>query len=394
MVLYASIGSGHKKAAEAIVESLVSGGERHDVCLIDVLSLMNPLYRNLVPRGYIWLARYFPPVLGFLYRFSDHSFSILPPARFFRSLLSRLFSSGFKRFVREFSPKMIVCTHFLPMELLSSDLISEGSPLLYVSITDIIPHAFWVAPGVERYFVAADESVKRMKDFGVPEEKISVSGIPVHPSFKRARVACPAVAERAVPLKLLVVAGGAGVGPIEKLLEGLSGSHPSISVTVVAGSNRALFRRVFRKRFSYSFPVEVRRYTKRMSLLMEQADLVLTKPGGLTTAECLAIGKPMILFSPIPGQEEDNLDILKAWGVAKSLSPAEKPPCFLEDLLKNRQELFSMEERARERGRPDASRVVCQEILLSFHETRSKDGGSSLSWKLYRAGRWAFSKWF
>jgi len=393
-VLYASIGSGHKKAAEAIVATLLREGEHHDVILVDVLSLMNPLYRIIVPRGYLWLAKNTPSVLGFLYRISDHPFSIFPPVMFFRSMISRLFSRGFGRFMRESSPNIIVCTHFLPMELMHLDLMGEEPPLLFVAVTDIIPHAFWIAPGVERYFVASGESLKKMKQMGVSEEKISVSGIPVHPSFRRE--ALSECSDRPVegPLKILVVGGGAGVSPIERLLEALADSENLISVTVVTGFNRALFRRIFSKRFSYPFPLLVRGLTRRMSRLMAEADLVMTKPGGLTTAECLASGKPMILFSPIPGQEEDNRNVLEEWGVARCLSHIDRASILLKSLIRNRQDLYAMEGRSRDRGRPDASSAVCQEILLFLHERRGKDGGTSFPVKFSSAGRVAFSKWF
>ncbi len=394
MVLYASIGSGHKKAAEAIVSSLRSQEVIPDVLLVDVLSLMNPLYRFLVPRGYIWLARYFPSVLGFLYRISDRSFSLLPSVIFLRSIVSRLFSCGFRKFIRDSAPNVIVCSHFLPMELLSTDLMKEVSPLLFVSVTDIIPHAFWVAPEVDRYFVASGESLKKMKQLGVPGEKVIVSGIPVHPSFHRDGSACGADVQPENPLRLLVVGGGAGVAPIEKLLGALSINVLPISVTVVTGSNRALFRRIFLKRSSYPFPVVVRGYARKMSLLMEKADLVITKPGGLTTAECLAMGKPMVLFSPIPGQEEDNRDVLEGWGTARYLMHPEEASFLLQSLIKDRRILFSMRDNAKERGRPDASSVICQEVLCSLHKTRRRDDGKSLSEKISRVGRMAFSKWF
>jgi len=394
MVLYASIGSGHKKAAEAIVASLATEGGLTDVSLIDVLSLMHPLYRILVPRGYIWLARYFPSLLGFLYRASDHSFSLLPPVMFLRSIVSRLFSRGFGKFIRESSPKIIVCTHFLPMELLLPDLMGEESPTLFVSVTDIIPHAFWIAPGVERYFVASGESLERMQQLGVPGEKVSVSGIPVHPSFHRETRSGGSDVQAESLLRVLVVGGGAGVAPIERLLEAFSNPLNAISVTVVTGCNRALFRRIFFKRSSYPFPLVVRGYTRRMSQLMAKADLVVTKPGGLTTAECLAVGKPMILFSPIPGQEEDNRNVLEEWGVAKVLSHMDEAPILLESLIKNRHAFFVMQETAKDRGRPNASSAVCQELIVSLHKSRRKDDGKSLSGKLPRGGRMALSKWF
>lgn len=395
LVLYASIGSGHKKAAEAIVTSLRSEGGVEDVFWIDVLSLMNPLYRNLVPRGYIWLAKYFPSLLGFLYRISDQPFSLLPPVFFLRSLLSRALSSGFSKFIRDASPDIILCTHFLPMELLTQDLMNELSPLLFVSVTDIIPHAFWVAPGVDRYFVASRESLNRLNELGVQGEKVCVSGIPVHPMFHgeatdRILDRCPENL-----LNLLVVGGGAGVAPIEKLLVELSKSLHPVSVTVVTGSNRALFRRLFLKRGDFPFPIVVRGYTKKMSQFMEKADLVATKPGGLTTAECLAMGRPMLLFAPIPGQEEDNRDVLEAWGVARSLSNLHEASSLLESLIMDRKIFFSLQERAKERGRSDASSIVCQEVLCSLHKkTRRKEDGRSLSGKISKFGRMAFSKWF
>ncbi len=370
LILYAAIGSGHQKAAEAIGEAFSrSEGDRPEVILVDVLSLMNPLYRTWVPRGYLWLARRLPWLLGVLYRLTNCSLSLSSPMLFLRSWLSRLLSWGFMASVRNISPQIVICTHFLPVELLfSGKVLEKGVARVLVSVTDLIPHAFWVHPEVSRYFVADEISLLRLSEWGVSPERVGVWGIPVHPSFSV--VEKTGISRRDGLLRVLVTGGGGGIAPIEKLLISLSRYYLPVTLLVVCGNNHMLFRRLSRRSKTFPLDLNVKGFVKDMGAAMEWADLVMTKPGGLTTAECLSVGKPMILFSPIPGQEEENQAVLESWGVAVSLGSTEEAPAMLRNFATTqRGHLSDMSRRAYLHGKRNAAAALVRESISMLDES-------------------------
>jgi processive 1,2-diacylglycerol beta-glucosyltransferase len=363
LVLSASAGAGHLRAAEAIEKAIRLRNLASEVQHLDVLRYTNKVFRHLYSKAYIDLVNNAPEVLGWLYDYLDDPRKNDPV----RAAFDRLNANPFIRYLRRYQPDVAICTHFLPSGIISS-LKGEGKVkvLNTVVVTDFDVHAMWLCRHVEQYFVALEETKVHLKALGVPQSLITVSGIPIDPVFMQSKD------RRGVRRKhgldpdrftILVSAGGFGVGPVGHMMQALSRiSHP-VQVVAVCGRNEALKTQLssevrnLKTQSSVFFTVVG--FTTEMDELMTAADLFVGKPGGLTTSEVLARGVPMVVINPIPGQEERNSDHLLEQGAAIRCNNLPALSYKIEHLINTPEKLVSMSERARAMGKPDAAfRVV------------------------------------
>jgi processive 1,2-diacylglycerol beta-glucosyltransferase len=363
LVLSASAGAGHLRAAEAIEKAVRLRNLASEVQHLDVLRYTNKVFRHLYSKAYIDLVNNAPEVLGWLYDYLDDPRKNDPV----RAAFDRLNANPFIRYLRRYQPDVAICTHFLPSGIISS-LKGEGKVkvLNTVVVTDFDVHAMWLCRHVEQYFVALEETKVHLKALGVPQSLITVSGIPIDPVFMQSKD------RRGVRRKhgldpdrftILVSAGGFGVGPVGHMMQALSRiSHP-VQVVAVCGRNEALKTQLssevrnLKTQSSVFFTVVG--FTTEMDELMTAADLFVGKPGGLTTSEVLARGVPMVVINPIPGQEERNSDHLLEQGAAIRCNNLPALSYKIEHLINTPEKLVSMSERARAMGKPDAAfRVV------------------------------------
>jgi processive 1,2-diacylglycerol beta-glucosyltransferase len=320
LVLSASAGAGHLRAADAIEKALRIRGLATEVQHLDVLRYTNNVFRHLYSKAYIELVNKAPEVLGWLY---DH---LDVPGRNeeLRLAFDRLNTVPFINFLNKFQPDVAISTHFLPSEIISW-LKSERkvNMLNAVVVTDLDVHAMWLCRYTEQYFVAMEETKVHLVALGVPDRNVTVSGIPIDPVFAETKDSRTMRRKHGLDedrFTMLVSAGGFGVGPVEHIIQALSGLSRSAQVIVVCGRNeelRARLQRVIR-RFAKSPGVvfHLLGFTTEMDELMTASDLFMGKPGGLTTSEALSKGMPMVVINPIPGQEERNSDHLLEEGIA------------------------------------------------------------------------------
>jgi processive 1,2-diacylglycerol beta-glucosyltransferase len=319
LVLSASAGAGHVRAAQAIERAFAESGAAREVRHVDTLEFTNAVFRRLYSKMYIDMVNRAPEVLGWLYDFLD-----TPWERERRRLLLDKFNTRpFVKMVREYKPDAIVCTHFLPSEIVSWLKAKRRlSCAQGIVVTDFDVHAMWLCHHYERYFVALDETRVHLERLGIPPEKISVTGIPVDPRFavardkREARARLGLVADRTT---VLLSAGGFGVGPIEHLVDSLLATEHPLQVVAICGRNeeaKARLGKFVARRTPERHAVEVVGYTTEMDEYMSASDLLIGKPGGLTTSEALAKGLVMVIVNPIPGQEERNSDHLLEEGAA------------------------------------------------------------------------------
>ncbi|MFO0890031.1 MAG: glycosyltransferase [Isosphaeraceae bacterium] len=320
LVLSASAGAGHLRAADAIEKAVRLRGLASDVQHLDVLKYTNHVFRHLYSKAYLDLVNRAPEVLGWLYDFLD----VPGKNEKVRLALDRLNTGPFVKFLNTYQPDVAICTHFLPSEIISWLKWKKQVDILNaVVVTDLDVHAMWLCRQAEHYFVALEETRAHLVALGVPESLVTVSGIPIDPVFAESKD--PQAMRRKHGLEaerftILVSAGGFGVGPVEHIIESLSKlNHPAQAV-VVCGRNeelRARLARVVRRLpGSRGVAFKLLGFTTEMDELMAAADLFVGKPGGLTTSEALAKGLPMVVINPIPGQEERNSDHLLEEGVA------------------------------------------------------------------------------
>lgn len=365
LVLSASVGAGHTRAAEAVAAACRIRYPEAAISHIDVLTLTPKAFQRIYGQLYIDLVNHAPELLGVIYDRTNR----MPKAHVVdkvRVRLERLNTRPFVKFVRAFDPDVICHTHFLPAEILSFQK-AEGQIRVRdaVVVTDFEVHRFWLCPGVHRYFVARDENRVHLEALGVDGGLVKVSGIPIDPAFatppdlptlrRKHRVA------EGRPL-LLVLCGGFGVGPVEELMQRLWASVRDAEIVVVTGRNEELRARLTELARRAPVATRVLGFTSEILEWMALASLLVTKPGGLTTSEALACGLPMVIVNPIPGQETHNATMLFEEGAAVSGENPYTIGARVARLLASAVRLSAMGRAARRIGRARAALEVADEL--------------------------------
>jgi processive 1,2-diacylglycerol beta-glucosyltransferase len=328
-------------------------------------------FREAYCDGFLKLVRHSPDMWAWMYNLFDRK-PLDSKTQRVRRALERLGTRAIVKRVLALRPGRVVCTHFLPAELLSGRRVAGalGAPLSVV-ITDFVVHTMWVHPGVDRYFVAAEELVPSLIGRGVPAERITASGIPVMPAFSQPPPRALAARELGlspdVPTVLLL-SGGFGVSDLSGIAERILRLPGQFQVVACAGRNQGLLQQLVALSQTDLANRGGRRlvpqpYTTTIERVMAAADIAVTKPGGLTTSECLAMGLPMLVNSPIPGQEDRNCDYLLENGAAWKAQDVESLAFKLQRLLSDPAARKTMADSARKLARPNAARQVAAAVL-------------------------------
>jgi processive 1,2-diacylglycerol beta-glucosyltransferase len=366
LILSAAVGAGHLRAAEAIEKAFLESKADVEVKNIDVLTYTNVLFRRLYGKAYLDMVNTMPGVLGWMYDSLDKPWQ--NERR--RLALDRLNTRPFVKLLKTYKPDIAVCTHFLPAEIISW-LTSKGKINFpqAVIVTDFDAHAMWLYRHFERYFVALDETRVQLEKVGIPTEKITVSGIPIDPVFAQIKDK-KAMREKfgldENKLTILVSAGGFGVGNVEQLLIALADLQTPAQILAICGRNEELklkletlaAEKLNNERVIFK-PIG---YTREMDEYMSAADLIVGKPGGLTTSEALAKNLIFVIVNPIPGQEERNSDHLLEKGCAiKSNNPLTLP-YKIDKLVRDEKRFAEMKINVANFARPNAAREIVEEI--------------------------------
>jgi processive 1,2-diacylglycerol beta-glucosyltransferase len=368
LILSASAGTGHVRAAEALEKAFRQQPGVAEVRNIDALRFTNKLFRDFYSKLYITLVQRAPTVLGIVYNSTDEPWK----TDRMRLMLDRLNTGPLERFIAKFKPDITVCTHFLPSEIISY-LISKGklNARLSIVVTDFDIHAMWLCRTFDHYFVALEESKVHLEVLGLPGKHITVSGIPIDPAFavKRDRAALRTEAGFDHDRPLFLISGGAlGVSPAAGVLDALARlKHPAQAI-IICGKNEEMKASMEKQAreveaLNPGLTFKVLGYTNEMHLWMQMSDLFIGKPGGLTTAEALACALPMVIVSPIPGQEDRNSDHLLEKGIAIKCNEFTTLAYKLDSLLDQPGQLDAMREKARSYGRPHAAEFIVDALL-------------------------------
>ena len=371
LTLSVSAGNGHVRAAQALVAAAAQGWPGCRAVHIDAMAHVSPGFRKVYTDWYIQLVNRAPELWSYLHARSDATPHAATAQRLRRGI-ERLSATALLREVHREKPDAIVCTHFLPAELLMRERARGRIDCpVWLQVTDFDLHNMWLVPGMAGYFAATEEVAFRMRARGLPAHRIHVTGIPVMPAFAQRQA--PALAReacvRALDLDparrvLLVASGGAGVGDLPRLVQRLLALDGlDFQLIAVAGRNAQALADLQALQLRHPQRLRAIGFTSEMEKLMAAADLVMTKPGGLTISECLAMGKPMLLTSPIPGQEEHNAGYLMEEGAAWLAWDAIGLDFKVARLMANPAALQAMAVRSQTLGRPQAARDVLTQVL-------------------------------
>lgn len=368
LITTATVGGGHNQAAAALEEIWRELRPADTVEKVDVLNFTSPLYRKAYSSGYLQVAEHLPHMYGMLFKKSDNP-ALLRRLTNLRRVSARAVGGKFLKHLKAFGPDVVVCTHFMPLEMLGhlrARAKNGPSPKVATVVTDFEAHALWMEPSVDLYCVAAEDTKARLVARELAPENIVVTGIPIARKFSAKTN--PAELRRRMGWRddlpiVLVLAGGFGMGPVGKILAAMDGVEQAVQNVVVCGKNEELRRQLAGD--PHKHPTQVLGFCTNMHELMSAASLIVTKPGGLTSSEAMAMGKPLLIVNPIPGQEEANSDFLLEKGAAAKANRLEDVPYKIGELLGSRK-LAQMARAAKSLGRPNAAEAICQEVMRRF----------------------------
>lgn len=376
LIISASAGSGHVIAARAVEQALervkAYPGELQPVH-IDLLQFSTAFYKMIYRDVYLYMAKRTPLLYGYIYNTSDRLKRQNKPD-FVRRFLDSMNSRKFRKFILEQPWDVIVSTHFLSSQLIC-ELKRRGkldTPLVTVT-TDFGLHSYWILPECEHYIVADEANRRHLMAMGIPAERVNNFGIPVLPVFwerkERGGLRRKLGLDPDLPA-ILLLAGGFGISPIEHIVDGLGSVKTPFQMVAVAGRNRKLLKNLRAKSRGLPFKLKPVGYTDLMDEYMKSSDIVITKPGGLTTAEALACGLPVMVINPIPGQEDMNSDMLLEQGAGVKVMHPVDVPYRLEQILSDPRRLAALKRAARRLARPRAARKAAELIASIAREQR------------------------
>ncbi|HWO01269.1 MAG TPA: glycosyltransferase [Blastocatellia bacterium] len=371
LLLSASSGAGHVRAAQAIEKAFKEANDEagfvREVRHVDTLEFTNRVFRHLYSKAYIDVVNKLPEVSGWLYDKLDKPWE--NERR--RLALDKLNTRPFVKLLREYQPDVIICTHFLPAEIVSWLKARERIACRQaIIVTDFDVHAMWLCHHYEQYFVAIDEARAYLEALAIPGNKITVSGIPIDPVFALRRDKGEMRRKHGLApdrTTILLSAGGFGVGSLEHLITSLVPLQTPAQIVAISGRNEDLKERVSqlaaRINADTRLMVKPVGYTQEMDELMSASDLVVGKPGGLTTSEALAKGLVLVIANPIPGQEERNSDHLLEAGAAIRCNNMPTLAYKVDRLLGDPVRFAAMQKNASAMGRPHAARDIVQKLF-------------------------------
>ncbi|MCX7113462.1 MAG: glycosyltransferase [Proteobacteria bacterium] len=363
LIMSAGAGSGHIRAAEALEKSFKSDGRVEEVVNNDALQYTNKLFRNFYSKLYTSLVKSAPNFLGWWYKASDEPWR----TDRMRHMIDRLNTKPMVRFIRDFDPHITVCTHFMPAGIISHLIATKQlQARLSIVVTDFDFHAMWLSRSFHRYFVAIEETKAHLEMLGIPDERITVSGIPIDPIFQqpvnrdeeRAKLGL----NPEMPV-LLLSAGAFGLGPTEFMVERLFSLDHDAQTVVVCGRNEELRHRLTQLVGNRSSKFKILGYSNEMHNLLKLSDIFIGKPGGLASSEAIACGLPMCVVTPIPGQEERNSDHLLEEGAAVKCNDLTTLAYKLDRLLDDPKRLERMKANALRFSNPAASQTIVDTLL-------------------------------
>jgi processive 1,2-diacylglycerol beta-glucosyltransferase len=368
LILSAAVGAGHLRAAQAVEQATKRLVPDAVVKNVDVLTLTNAAFRKIYGAAYLDLVNKAPHALGYFYDYMDQ------PPRTKRQVGDRLRRAWeilnlqpFLEYLKSEPWDVVVNTHFLPAEMIATLKRKRrfGKPQVTVT-TDFETHRLWVNEPTDLYTTATEEGKRNLESWGIKPERIAVTGIPIDPVFSDEKDRGAVLRKHGIkgdrPV-VLQLAGGFGVGPIEKIYTAIQEVNRPLDIVIVCGKNARAKERVEQVSCVPRHRCKTLGFTTEMDELMCAADVVVSKPGGLTTSEALARGCAMMIVNPIPGQESRNSDFLLENGAAQKANSLSVLGYKLSRLLETSGRLEALKANARALARPGAAREVARRAV-------------------------------
>jgi processive 1,2-diacylglycerol beta-glucosyltransferase len=356
LFLSARVGVGHLSAANAVAAALHGIQADARTSVVDSYEYAALVVSRVVSEGYLRMVKTIPQMYRYIYDRAERATEV---GRF-RTWAHQFTATNLRQLMLRERPDAVVCTHAFPCGAMAEykTIFSDAPPVVGV-VTDFAIHGFWIHANIDGYVVATEAMRSALLARGVAAEAISVSGIPVRGEFAPSSETVEELRERLdIPANryvVLLMGGGLGIAPIERMLCALRAVRAPLAAVVVAGRNARIRRRLTETAESVDFPVRALPFVENVYDYMHAADLLVTKPGGLTSAEALVARIPMVLCKPLPGQEERNARVLVEAGAAVRVLHVEELGTAVDALRVDRARRERMIAAAVRIGRPNAA---------------------------------------
>lgn len=362
LVLSNTAGQGHNATGKAICDMLNASGAYAE--MIDTYKYINVALSDALQNGYLLSTTVLPIIYGKAYRLAEMKPKTgnYSPTYIFNSILS----SKLSEFVIDYAPDVIVCTHVFSAIIANMMKKKNQTNAKIISIiTDFTIHPFWQEVDCGDWFVSPSPLINHAAKLrGMDTEKFLPIGIPIHPKFSKKIDKTEARLKLGVDVNkptVLLMSGSMGYGNIGKHLKRIDALDVDLQVIVVCGSNKHAYKKI--KKMSLNKEVHLYGYVNNVEVMMDAADCIVTKPGGLTSSEAMAKQLPMIVVNPIPGQEDRNTEFLQNNGVALKVSETFGIDEALYYLFSNPFRLESIKNTIKFMGKPNATKDLCDFIM-------------------------------
>lgn len=370
LLMHISDVSGHRCASLAIEKALRELDGDVQTHAIDAFNYISPYWGKLISALYLFVIKVVPRLWDYLYDNED----ILRRVRKVRSLIHKINEEKIKKLFDQFSPDIVVCTQAFPCGMVADYKHQHNLniPLMGV-LTDYAPHLYWLNDFVDFYVVPALEIKQRLMQRGIPQERLKILGIPIDAKFRnqsnREQTFRRLRLDPNLPV-ILIMGGGQGLGPIKKIVHTLDELSHAVQLVVVCGTNRLLYKWLKKNKTNFNKHGFITGYTDQIDDLMTISSFIVSKAGGLSSAEALSKALPIIIVNPLPGQESQNTQFLLEAGVALKADSFRKLQSLAEELLSDTTKLDELRKKARAISCADSALKIAQLILSMFEQRK------------------------
>lgn len=369
MIFYAAYGGGHLSAARSIKENIETNYTDVEVQLVDCMEYVSKYVNKVTTKAYAEMAKKAPRTWGRVYWHSQKG-----PLAHISTTSNKVLSIKLNKLLQDFKPDIIISTH--PFGTQMCAFLKKHDKLdakIATVMTDYAPHDQWLVFNhyVDYYFVSHDGMKKQLHEKGIPNEKIFATGIPLSNKFllKYDKSEILESFGLSPDRKTVLFFGGGefGLGKTQtfKIFKSFVECPENIQIVAIAGKNPKMkesFENLVYELGKFD-KVKILEYTNKVPELMSISDLVVTKPGGLTTTESLASGLPIVVINPIPGQEEENAAYLEENKVAIWIKKDDNVEEILNNLFANPDKMQEMKIRARLIAKKNSTKDICNILL-------------------------------
>ncbi len=383
LLMYITRVSGHRQATVAIQHALEELDPTIETPSVNGFGYTYPILEQIIHKTYMSVIKRTPKVWDYLY---DNP-KVFKKSQSLKNFLHKTSHKKLEKLFDQYKPDIIVCTQAFPCGMVADYKKANNLNVKIIGVlTDFAPHSYWINEGVDYYVVPSEDARERFISKGMNPAAIKVYGIPIRPCF----ATHPEKKQLGIKLGLnpnlptiLVMGGGQGLGPIKSIVKSLIKMEVHCQIVVLAGMNKKIIKKLNKLSKKTDKKILIYEFVSNVDEFMELSSLIITKPGGMTTAESLAKNLPMVIVNPIPGQEMRNTDFLIHKGIAVRIDSTNDIGEEVEILLKSPERLNAMRQAALESAKPFSAINIAKLILGQESSSLDRSFENDLKLKNY-----------